>query len=373
MSRSIYGKLSLLKSGGTSNRLIDLVTIKERNFDNPGWASAPMFANRRLNSSFVLKHTLRKWERNAVGGPRAIVTKLIIPMCEGDLDMGGYSIFVESPNFERDLAKQLQLSTSSAEFKRDFSRLRALAGLPSFDPYLLREFFDRSGEEIDPCYFVISDRQLGQITQFVAGEIDALVKKALGDSPSTTMAKSKKLAEVLFQEENSEELKIFREALNMTAEEYREGVLGWKGTLYYSWQSHQCYEDLTTLLKQLQRLDHDRISKSDRREMREMMRSIAEATMNRWNRLHGRLEEYNKEFRFFVDRGDPATLKGFMLRAPSLFIEMGEDLSRLQQVAHYWQFWMKNLEYEHMSVHDSIDLLKDFNTLLSATEANEAA
>ena len=373
MSRTDYGKLSLLKSGGSSNRLIDLVSIKERNSQLRGWHEAPMFKNRRLNASFVLKHTLRRWERNNFGTTRAIATKLIIPMSETDLDMGGDSIFIEAPRMEKDLGAYLGAAISSPDFKSDIKRLRALSSLPSFDPYLLKEHFNRSGERIDPCYFAISDTQLLQVTQFVAREIDLLVKKALGDSSAASMAQSQKLAEVLFEKEDGEELRILRQALNMSDSEYREGVFGWKGTLYYSWQSTKCHDELIRFLRELKRLEGDRVAASDRREMRELMRGIAETTMNRWNRLQGRLEEYNIEFRRFIDRGDPAALKNFMIRAPSLFIEMGEDLSRLQQVSDYWRFWMKNSDREDLSAHESIELLQDFKSLLTATDENEAA
>ena len=374
MAKDSFGKLSFLKRGGSTSRVIDLVSIKERFGQTPGWASDPMFRMSRLNKSFVVKHTLRAWEREHLGGDKTSATKIIIPISDTNLDLGGHSIFVEDPNFERQLAEHLGVTTDNYEFSSDISRIRALAGLPSFDPYLLHEFFRRAGDHIDDCYFVISDDELRKITEYVAAQIDTLVRKAVGGgSDAATLAKSKKLAKVLFEDENSEQLVVLREALRMTAQEYRDGVFGWKGTLYYSWRSADCYAELVSFLKDLKGLRVIGLHGEDRAEMRTIMGSIAQLSMGRWNRLKGQLDTYHTEFNTFVQRGDPAALKSFMTRAPDLFVEMGEDLGRLQHVSSYWKFWTKGRRGQSMTSQEAFDLLPDFEAALQVTDLRDAA
>ena len=374
MAKDSFGKLTYLKRGGSTSRVIDLVSIKERFGDTTGWAANPMFQMSRLNKGFVVKHTLRAWERENLGGDRNSATKVIIPISDKDLSLGGHSIFVEDPQFERQLSEHLGVTIDHVNFRSDVNRLRALSELPSFDPYLLHEFFRRAGECVDDCYFTISDDELRRITEYVAGQIDILVRKALGGGGNVaTLAKSRKLAKVLFENEDSPQLAVLRDALRMTAQEYREGVFGWKGTLYYSWRAGNCYAELASFLKDLQGLRISGLSGEDRAEMRNVIASIAQLAMGRWDRLKGRLDAYHNEFQRFVERGDPAALKSFMTRAPNMFVEMGEDIGRLQHVASYWKFWTKGRRIQSMPAQEAFDILPDFEAALQVTDLQDAA
>lgn len=373
MARDNYGKLSFLKRGGSTSRVIDLVSIKERFGETQGWADAPLFNMSRLNKSFIVKHTLRNWEREQLGGERTSATKVIIPISDTDLELGGHSIFVEDSQFERLLAHHLGVAQDKPAFAGDVERLRALAGLPSFDPYLLHEFFRRSGEKIDPCYFTISSGELAKITEYVAGQIDMLVRKAMGGADAASMEKSRRLAKILFEDEDSDQLTVLRDALRMTKQEYRDGVFGWKGTLYYSWRSSDCYADLTGFLKDLQGLRVVGLSDGDRAEIRTVIASISQLSMGRWSRLKTRLNAYHAEFRRFVEKGDPAALKTFMAKAPTLFVEMGEDIGRLQHVSSFWRFWTKGKRVTSMSGMEAFNLLPDFEAALQVTDLEDAA
>ena len=374
MAKDSYGKLTFLKRGGSTSRVIDLVSIKERFGETVGWATNPMFHMSRLNKSFLVKHTLRAWERETIGGDRTSATKVIIPISDKDLTLGGHSIFVEDPQFERQLSEHLGVTHDHPNFAADVVRLRAIAELPSFDPYLLHEFFRRAGEQIDECYFVISDDELRKITEYVAGQIDILVRKALGGGgDAATLAKSRKLAKVLFEDEASPQLAVLRDALRMTPQEYRAGVFGWKGTLYYSWRAGDCYAELASFLKDLKNLRISGLTGEDRAEMRSVISSIAQLSMGRWDRLKGRLDTYHEEFQRFVERGDPAALKSFMTRAPEMFVEMGEDIGRLQHVASYWKFWTKGRRIQSMPAQEAFAILPDFEAALQVTDLRDAA
>ncbi|MBI1264040.1 MAG: hypothetical protein GC187_04820 [Alphaproteobacteria bacterium] len=368
MAKDGYGKLSLLKRGGSTSRVIDLVSIRERHFEEPAWAESPMFRNARLNRAFIVKHTLRAWEREELGGSRTSATKVIVPISDRDLDMGGHSIFVEHPRFETQLAQHLGVSAGDSNFAADVARLRALALLPSFDPYLLHEYFRRSGETVAPCYFSISDDELRQITEFVASQIDLLVRKAMGKASADSLDKSRRLAKVLFEDEDSPQLAVLRDALRMTAREYREGVFGWKGTLYYSWRAGECYADLANFIKDIKGVRIPGLSAADRTELHGVIESITQLSARRWTRLRSRLGEYNDEFTRFVERGDPAALKAFMARAPRLFVEMGEDIGRIQHVSSYWRFWTRGRRNNVMTAVEAFDLLPDFEAALMVTD-----
>jgi hypothetical protein len=299
---------------------------------------------------------------------------VIIPISDKDLDLGGHSIFVESADFERLLAAHLGVRRDSADFASDVTRLRCLAALPSFDPYLLLEYFRRAGETIDGCYFHIADDELARISDYTAGQIDALVRKAVGGGgDAATLAQSKRLAKALFENENSDQLRVLRDALRMTEQEYADGVFGWKGTLYYSWRTQECYAELVAFMNDLKSLRVTGLNAEDRTEMRTLIASILQLSLGRWNRLKGKLSAYHVEFERFVSRGDPAALKAFMARAPELFVDMGEDIGRLQHVSSYWKFWTRGRRVQTLSGMEAFDLLPDFEAALQVTDLQDAA
>jgi hypothetical protein len=115
------------------------------------------------------------------------------------------------------------------------------------------------------------------------------------------------------------------------------------------------------------------LSAEDRAEMRTMIASILQLSLGRWNRLKTKLDAYQTEFEHFVNRGDPAALKSFMTKAPELFVEMGEDIGRLQHVASYWKFWTKGRRVQTMSGMEAFDLLPDFEAALQVTDFQDAA
>ncbi|MEO1038407.1 MAG: hypothetical protein AAFX09_02600 [Pseudomonadota bacterium] len=353
-----YGQLALLKRGGTTSRVIDLVSIHDRFGATADYAEKPLFRTARLNRSFIVKHALRGWERDRLGVSKCTVTKIIFPMSDRDLNMGGQSLFVEEPGSERMLAEFLGVAITDARFEADYERLKLLSDLPSFDPYLLREFFQRRGDVIARCYFQLSDAEFDEVTNFVAGQIDRLVQRAMGSGGD--MSQSLKLARILFEDEESKQLEFLRHALRMTPDEYRAGVFGWKGTLYYYWSCDAWYAQLQGFMAALRGLKIVGAAPGDRVEIDDMIYAVLEGASARWGRIKSRLASYDEEFSRFVNNGDPAALKAFLHRAPGMFLEMGEDIGSLQHLLSYWRFWTDGQPKKQMTASDALEILPDF-------------
>lgn len=373
MAKDTFGKLSLLKRGGSSSRVIDLVSVAEHHHDTPSYHDAPLFQDRRLNTSFLIKHTLRPWEREQLGGARVSATKLILPISDKDLDMGGHSIFVEDPSLSETLSAHLGQAINAPKFKADIERLRELALLPSFDPYLLHEHFRRTQANVSDVYFTISPSELQGISDFVAGQVNVLVRRALKDDGVASLNRSRRLASILFEDSDSPKLDVLRKALKLSEDDYREGVFGWKGTLYYSWRAGQCHQDMMAFIKSLKAIDLKAMTSADRQEVQRMIKAIGQHAGQRWSRLQNQLQSYHFEFTRFAERGDPAALTAFLLRAPELFIEMGEDISRLQHVSAYWSFWTRGRQLRALTGAEAFDLLPDFEAALMTTASPQAA
>ena len=373
MAQNTFGKLKLLKSGGSTSRVLDLLSIQERAGALGLTSKTSMFNTKRLNTSFIVKHTLRPWEREQVSGARISATKIIIPMSETNLDSGGHSIFVEDPGLAEKLSTHLGVAKTLPRFREDIARLRDLCALPSFDPYLLYDHFRRSKRKVSDAYFQMSANEVAQISEFVAGQINLLVRRALNTAQDGSLLQAKRLANTLFEDHDSEKLEILRSALNMTTDQYRLSMNGWKGTLYYCWRAGACGKDLAHFLTEVNALNLGQIPAEDRESFRQLIGGVAGEARQRWARVQTRLQQYHDQFARFLNNGDGGALSSFLNTAPDLFVEMGDDISRIQHVCASWRFWQGDRKAKELPVADARALLLDYESVLGFEEARKAA
>ena len=154
MSRdsSIRSLVSL--SRASSNRVLNLIAIADANLENPRHKTAPLFESKILNASIIVKHRLRADEMDLFEQRRATATKIIIPFQKTDLRMGGKALFVGQRGFE-DLLFEVGNYKHFEDMKRDRYVANLIDGVPSLDPFLLREQL-RCGDIVaDASYFAI--------------------------------------------------------------------------------------------------------------------------------------------------------------------------------------------------------------------------
>ena len=373
MAQNTFGKLKLLKSGGSTSRVMDLLSIHERADILGVTGKTAMFNTKRLNTSFIVKHTLRPWEREQVSGARISATKIIIPMSETNLDSGGHSIFVEDPALADKLSTHLGVSRSLPRFREDIARLRELCALPSFDPYLLYGHFRRSKRKVSEAYFQMSASELAHISEFVAGQINLLVRRALNTAQDGSLMQARRLANTLFEDHDSAKLDVLRAALNMTPDQYRLSMNGWKGTLYYCWRAGGCGKELAEFLTSVNALNLGQIPVEDRDQFRQLVAGVAAEARQRWARVQTRLQQYHDQFARFLNHGDGGALSSFLNAAPDLFVEMGDDISRIQHVCASWRFWQGDRKANELPVAEARALLQDYESVLGFEEARQAA
>ncbi len=162
--------------------------------------------------------------------PRAVATKILIPFDSLDLRAGGRSLFVDQRGYVESLAQAGNYTPESLE--RDMSVLRLLSAVPSLDPFLLREHLRNNKIEVAPCYFAISEGDQERMYKFVREEMSKLVALAGGSGSDVS---SNRLVSAMLSNEVDEKLEPLRLTLNLTGNDFREGVFSWRGFLYYKW------------------------------------------------------------------------------------------------------------------------------------------
>lgn len=367
MSKPNSGRnLALIRESGSTARVLNLVLLFERHQNEPDYQERPLFRNPKLNRGLILKHTLRANERDAFNRPRMATTKVVLPFAASDLRLGGVSFFVNQEKFERMLKESVGGYDQASDFETDLQLLRLLDSLPSFDPFLMRERLRVSGFEPARCYFDVAEADVARMRTFVGNEIAELVTLAFSNGGAAARELSMKLAEKLMTDETAKALDPLRKTLNLDGEDYREGVFAWRGFLYYKWLVAELKPKLDELTKQIQSARVLRAPPEDLKLLAAMRERIIQHLKSAADRVEHSLLEYAAAFAGLAS-GKPNIFRDFLLRAPTLFMPIGEAVGVIQHIQSFWAFRFSN-QLALMEFDEAFEIFHDFDTTLGAIE-----
>lgn len=357
--------LKRIVQGGTSFRILDLYSIHRRFRHKSDHGNLPFFYNRRLNTAFLIKHTARKHERPYLVTDNPVVTKVIVPVTTSDLAMGGHSFFVEERVFEPKLREFIGQDSNELAYSHDLERLRDLAALPSFDPFLLSNRFRDHDSPVADLYFNISDQDLEKMEGYVADQVADMVNLAFNKvdvSPDDDGARKRaiRFARYILAGEEDERFDQLQHALDLDESKYRAAIFGWKGILYYRWRISDEKDALRRFLIAINDLVVTGMTQSERFMIDEIRRDIISETRKRWRSLQTIMAEYETEYGRFATGGDPRAIRHILLKAPEFFAELGHDLSAVSHVTTYWDYWCGRREEETMPARDAMDIFPGF-------------
>jgi hypothetical protein len=340
-------------------------------FENFGsteeYAKAPMFRNPRLNKSILLKHTLRAYERDLVVDNRLTVTKIVLPFDTRELGLGGYSFFATEHNFERSIAGRIGAVQGSADLRRDLEVLRIIDALPAFDPFLLRERLKRHAINVARCYFDLSEADSARMRSFVESEIRKIVSLAFtGDANMSGLSMS--MTDKLMTDETAESLEPLRKTLQLTGEEYRDGIFAWKGFLYYSWNIKNMMDFVPTLQRQIMHIKVLRLTKDEQDQLGVIRRRIARCIALLADSVKGGVESYRVAYQALIE-GKPSAFRTFLKEAPNRFLEVGEAFGMLMHIRMFWDFRFANRRLTFLDAEDAIEIFHDFDGHISGIAA----
>ncbi|MHA6287578.1 hypothetical protein [Maricaulis sp. CAU 1757] len=366
MSGSDRTQLKWIAQGGATPRILDLWSIRKRYGHTVAHESKPFFRNPRLNSCFIIKHTVRPHERALLLTESPVVTKLIIPVSVHDLAMGGHSFFVEEKSLDRRLREFLGIGPGNKDFELDFERLREVSTLPSLDPFLTADHFTRVENPVARLYFNITPADQAAMKTYVARQISGIVCLAFGvEELKADDERAIRFAEQLLDADEADKMVHLRKTLGMTEEEYTHGVFGWKGILYYRWCLSNEMESLRKFAMELNDCHVRGASPAENIELNEIRRCILRETRERWSALTSVMDDYDIEFGRFCKGGDATAIRSFLLKAPSYFFQLGSDLSAVSHVTSFWNYWWRDREKGSLPARDAMEIFPAFLNSLS--------
>ncbi len=315
----------------SSARVLNLAAVEKIHRDLPEYRKAPLFESQVLNSCILLKHRLRPDEYFQFEDPRPNVTKIVIPFDKNDLRLGGTSLLYGERGYLESIREAGKYGDKN--FARDKLVLDILDALPSLDPFLIHERLASCDVHVADCYFELSKADKLRMHEFVAGEIKELIGLAMrGARPGhrTDAGSTARLVSALLSTSADEQLEPLRLTLMLGTDEFREGIFCWRGFLYYKWTATDLLPKISVVAKEIASVPIARSVRGDelryiiaskRRLVNRMAETVTEAS--------NLLGIYDTFFADLVDRGQPQSFRDFLLRAPHMFVELGEKLGDL--------------------------------------------
>jgi hypothetical protein len=358
--------LSLIRNSGSTARVLNLALVYERFGETEDFSARPLFKNKRLNRCLIVKHVLRSNERDLFTRPVTAATKVILPYAATELGLGGVSFLVGESKFERLMRDTVGGYHNDADFLADFELLKVIASLPSFDPFLMRERLRHMGLDPARAYFDIAEADLGRMRAFVGNEIAQLVNLAFAGGMASSEL-SQRLAEKLMTDETAKSLDPLRETLRLSGDEYIEGVFAWKGFLYYKWLMGEFRPRLAEFRPRFAGLRVLNATSEERREMAETRKQILRKLQIALGRVDETLLEYGVAFAALSD-GQASAFRSFLLKAPSLFIPIGEAVGVVKHVDSFWRFRFGEEARPIMDAEEAIEVLHEFEVTLDGVD-----
>jgi hypothetical protein len=360
VENNVRSLVRLHRSGSTA-RALNLLKVAEAAQNDNDPLTRPFFSHPIMNRSFVVKHRLRSNEVDIFTDGRTTATKLLIPIDFSNLDAGGRYVYIDQPNYLESLSEAIGVDISRQP--ADIRMMKALDKLPSFDPFLLREWLARFDLKPDSRYFELSFQDAAKMENFVFHEISQLVSMSLsGQSHNEAI---NRLVKKMLSSHYDNELEPLRQTLRLSETEFREGMFAWKGFLYYKWSAKDIEAAIPGLVREMKDrqprrgVDHETLA-----QLEASRRQIGRTMVVMFNQLADRIKDYDTAYHGLVREQNPMAFKTFLKAAPSQFVLLGDSLGQLQHVIHFWRYRTRgkaDLPFEEYS-----DMLRDFEDSLGA-------
>jgi hypothetical protein len=335
------------------------VALSQRYEGDIEYVGAPMFRSPLLERSIILKHRLRREERDDFDGYRSVATKIIFPIDPSDLKLGGRSLFVSQRNYLS--AMQSIVSDEFRPGSQDFRLLELMDALPSLDPFILREHLSRNGFHPARQYFEISEGDVERMMRFAEEQVRALVMMAAGRGGQTVTNQAAKLARKLLASMYDPELDTLRGTLRMNDAQFAESLFCWKGFLYYKWSLGELLPRVTEVVQEIgEVLPRGTTEPEVKTYISKARPRIRDAIYKALQEVNLSLSAYDDAYAALTRQGDPVRFRDFLLNAPAMFQDLGERLGTIGHIVTFWNYRFPRDRRVVVTPDEFAELLQDF-------------
>ena len=348
-------QLARLYAAGSTARVINLahVAAKAQRLDES--LQRPMFRNERLNSAFIVRHHLRREEQDFFETDRVEATKIILPIDQTDMRVGGRFVFVGAQDWRRELTSGVSSEIDSV----DFMMLEHIAKLPSFDVFILKSWLEKIGHHVDAIYYELNEATLAKIYSILRQEMTVLISIALGDLASTSATDV--LVGKLMAPAAGGGLEPLQRSLKIEQNEFDDCLFSWKGFIYYKSRMNEITQNIKPYAQQVsQWVRHPGRTKAEREMLERLQNMISRRLLENIRMSENLLNQYNESYRRLTVDKDPVSFREFLLRAPAMFEDLGGALGRVEHVVQFWNYRRGQAPMMRRQFDEDVDLLREF-------------
>jgi hypothetical protein len=368
-------RLTALARSASTARVLNLIGLHNRLGEDAGFAEAPLFRNRLLDRSIIVKHRLRPHEAVLFSKPPQgmkrirTATKLLIPIDGSDLNAGARFVFVGQRDFDSQTQSVFGQALKPGGHDRRVFDL--IAELPSLDPFLLREHLKRHEIEPSRVYFGVSDADSERMHEFVRGEVMALVAMSSRDSKGL-MAYTQRLVDKLLSSAPETGFEPLKDTLKLSDEAYLDGVFAWRGFLYYKWILDDIQEPMGQVCIEIAELaargprDVEAIA-----YLPDARNRIVCGVGKAFDDAQAMIAIYDRAYGALTRDSQPMAFRDFLLQAPDMFIRLGEQLGAIQHIVSFWRYRFPPGAARTVAPTELMDLLMDFEDSLEFTPEHQ--
>jgi hypothetical protein len=197
----------------------------------------------------------------------------------------------------------------------------------------------------------------------VEGEIRKIVRLAFAGDPNMHSL-SMSMTDKLMTDETAESLEPLRQTLQLSGEEYRDGIFAWKGFLYYSWNINAMISFVPELQRQLLSLKFLRATSDEANELNAIRRRVTRCLSTLAKIVTSGVDNYREAYQALIE-GKPAAFRGFLKEAPSRFLEVGEASAMIMHIRLFWDYRFRERRQAWLDVEEGIDIFRDFDSHVS--------
>ena len=347
----------------SATRMLNLHQLWRDGLTDPDYKARPFFGHPILNRSILMKHNIRAGDELSASTKQPGATKLMLPLDIHDLTIGAQYLLVGQPNFTRQLVRSLDYANLPLE--RDLRLIQMLDRLPTLDPFLLQQMVLHYGFDIANCYFQMGQADVDTMAKFIVSEIEPLVGLCFGLPRSSSGHITKFANLIMSNQDNEHATTILRHGLRMTPSEFSQAIFAWKALLYYKSRMDNLAPQVRSTAMAMAQLLPDRKAGADMRRVFEKARGrITEAMIGAWNQSRNIVAEYESVYQEMVSGGRLGAFRAYLIRAPDLFISLGEQVGRLDQICRIWLDEIQP-QCHALPVDDMCNLLLDLDATMA--------
>jgi hypothetical protein len=316
-----------------SSRVLNLSQIDQLWGRREDHLAQPLFENRVLNRSIIMKYAPRPGELFEYAERRIKSTKILFPLDRNDLSLGSLSGVVGQRDFSRIMSRHLNVAERLSE--RDEKVLNLIDQLPTLDPFLLYALLRSNGLEVSQVYFQVSGADREAIQREMAVAFTPLVLLCCSNGQLEAEA-VKTFVDKILNFEESAEVESLRDAFRLSEELFAVAMFAWRGVIYYKWRSASLHSRLGAALHKIRDLtfvETGALSGAGRAERsRTKILQTATTAAARVQEINAR---YDAAFADFVEQRQADRFRRFLISAPSLFLIGGQSMAILEHIVNF--------------------------------------